>query len=57
MIILKILLMILITLVVVEFGVHIIYHAKTGKAGLYDPPFDYLIDIWRKVHGRYFKHE
>lgn len=30
------------TLVIAEFGLHIIYHAKTGKAGLYDPPFEYL---------------
>lgn len=49
MAVLKILLMIVITLVVLEFGIHVIYHAKTGKAGLYDPPFDYLIDIWRKI--------
>ena len=26
-----------------------IYHYKTGKAGLYDPPFDYLKEI---LHGR-----
>ena len=37
------------TLVAVEFGVHIISHAVTGKAGLYDPPFSYLKDIWRAV--------
>ena len=52
MIVLKILAMILITLVVIEFGVHVIYHAKTGKAGLYDPPFDYLKDIWRKLNDK-----
>lgn len=35
------------TLVAVEFGIHIIYHAVTGKAGLYDPAFAYLKDIYR----------
>ena len=39
----------LMTLVAVEFGIHIIYHAKTGKAGLYDPPFAYLKEIWKAV--------
>ena len=37
------------TLITAEFGLHIIYHAKTGKAGLYDPPFDYLKDIYRRL--------
>ena len=37
------------TIVAIEFGVHIIYHAVTGKAGLYDKPFDYLKDIYRAV--------
>lgn len=41
--------MIFATLVVIEFGVHIIYHAITGKAGLYDPPFQYLKDIFQQV--------
>lgn len=50
MIVLKILVMVFITLVAIEFSIHIIYHAKTGKAGLYDPPFDYLKDIWRKLN-------
>ena len=36
-------------LVAIEFGVHMVYHYKTGKAGLYDPPFAYLKDIWRKI--------
>ena len=39
------------TLVAVEFGLHIVYHWKTGKAGLYDAPFKYLksIDrIWKE---------
>lgn len=40
------------TLVVAEFGVHVIYHAVTGKAGLNDPPFDYLKDILQKVTGK-----
>lgn len=39
-------------LVAAELGVHMIYHYKTGKAGLYDPPFDYLKDIWRNVHDK-----
>ena len=37
------------TIITIEFGVHIIYHAITGKAGLYDPPFDYLKDIYRRL--------
>ena len=47
----SILLMILVTLVAIEFGVHIIYQAVTGKAGLYDPAFDYLKDVWRWLRG------
>lgn len=43
----KMLLLFFITLVEGEFALHIIYHAVTGKAGLYDPPFDYLKDIWK----------
>ena len=31
-----------------ELLVHMIYHYRTGKAGLYDPPFAYLKDIWRE---------
>jgi hypothetical protein len=38
------------TLIVAEFGIHVVYHAITGKAGLYDPPFEYLIDIARRLH-------
>ena len=34
------------TLVVAEFGMHVIYHAVTGKAGLNDRPFAYLKDIF-----------
>ena len=45
----KILLLIFCSLVVLEFGIHVIYHAVTGKAGLYDPPFSYLKDIWRRM--------
>lgn len=41
-----IILLIFCALVVLEFGVHVIYHAVTGKAGLYDPPFFYLKDIF-----------
>lgn len=40
--------MIIITLVAIEFGAHIIYHAKTGKAGLNDPAFDYLKKMIKK---------
>ena len=45
--------LLLATLVALEFGVHIIYHAKTGKAGLYNPPFEYIKDIveyYRRKH-------
>lgn len=45
----RILLLIFMSLVALEFGVHIIYHAVTGKAGLYDPAFSYLKDIWRDI--------
>lgn len=38
----QIVFMIIITLIAIEFGAHIIYHAKTGKAGLNDPAFEYL---------------
>lgn len=34
------------TLVVAEFGTHVVYHAVTGKAGLNDRPFAYLEDIF-----------
>lgn len=44
----QILLLIFASLVVLEFGIHVIYHMVTGKAGLYDPAFSYLKDIWRK---------
>lgn len=36
------------SLVVLEFGIHVIYHAVTGKGGLYDPPFSYLKIIFKK---------
>lgn len=45
----QIIIMIIATLVTLEFGVHVIYHAKTGKAGLYDKPFDYLKDIYAEI--------
>lgn len=48
----QILIMIFVTLVVLEFGVHIIYHMATGKAGLNDRPFNYLKDIWRSIHDK-----
>ena len=41
----QIIFMLAITLVVLEFGIHVIYHALTGKAGIDDPAFDYLKDI------------
>lgn len=37
--------------VALELLVHMIYHYKTGKAGLYDPPFAYLKDVWRYIRG------
>ena len=46
-----VLFLVIATLVILEFGVHVIYHAKTGKAGLYDRPFDYLKDILRWING------
>ena len=52
MIVLKILVMVLISLVVIEFGVHVIYHAITGKAGVNEDPFDYLKEIFGTEHGR-----
>lgn len=42
MVLVKILFMLAITAVVAEFGLHVMYHWKTGDAGLYDPPFEYL---------------
>ena len=36
------------SLVALELGVHIIYHAVTGKAGLEDPAFSYLTDIFKR---------
>ena len=48
----QILIMILATAVVAEFGIHVLYHWKTGKAGLLEPPFDYLKDIYAEVQKR-----
>lgn len=36
-------------LVILEFGLHVIYHAITGKAGLNDAPFEYLKSICKEV--------
>lgn len=47
-----ILFLIFATLVILEFSIRVIYHAVTGKAGLYDPAFSYLKDIWKGVYGR-----
>ena len=49
--IIKIVVMVFVSLVVLEFGVHVIYHAVTGKAGLYDPPFEYIKEILKKREG------
>lgn len=38
-------------LVALELGIHMIYHWETGKAGLYDRPFAYLKDIFKKKRG------
>lgn len=45
----QILVMIAITLVVIEFGVHVVYHALTGEAGIEDDAFSYLGDICEDV--------
>lgn len=37
--------MIIITLVVAEFGLHVCFHAKTGRAGLNDSAFGYLGEV------------
>lgn len=42
-------LLIFAVLVIAEFGLHVIYHAVTGKAGLNDAPFDYLKSICKDV--------
>lgn len=44
-------------LVALELGVHMIYHYKTGKAGLYDPPFAYLKDIFKPRKKRMSKED
>lgn len=46
----QLLLLIFSAVVILEFGVHVIYHAITGKTGLNDRPFAYLKDIWRSLH-------
>ncbi len=46
----QLLLLIFSAVVIIEFGIHVIYHALTGKAGPNDRPFAYLKDIWRKLH-------
>ena len=42
-------------LAALELGIHMIYHWKTGKAGLYDPPFAYLKDIFKPKKKRMSK--
>ena len=44
-------------LVALELLIHMIYHWKTGKAGLYDPPFAYLKDIFKPKKHRFTKNE
>ena len=46
----SILAMFVITLMVAEFGLHVIYHWKTGKAGTEEPAFAYLKDIAKLFH-------
>ena len=46
----QILILIFFALVILEFGAHVIYHAVTGKAGLYDPAFSYLKDIYHRIY-------
>ena len=41
-----------ITLVVIEFGVHVVYHAVTGKAGVNDDAFSYLGDIYHSAASK-----
>lgn len=38
----KIVFMIVITAIVFEFGLHVLYNARTGKAGVNDKAFEYL---------------
>ena len=52
MVLVKVLAVLAITAIVAEFGLHIIYHARTGEAGLYDPPFEYLKHLDRMRKGR-----
>ncbi len=35
-------------LVAAELALHIIYFAFTGRAGLNDPPFVYIFDLFRR---------
>lgn len=42
----QVLVIIAITVIVGEFGIHVIYHAVTGKAGIEDDAFSYLGDIY-----------
>ena len=44
-------------LVALELLVHMVYHWKTGKAGLYDPPFEYLKDIFKPRKKRMSKND
>lgn len=53
----EILEMLFITAVIAEFGIHVIYHAMTGKAGLYDPPFAYLKDVFSFFIGNNYHND
>lgn len=44
----QLLLLIFSALIICEFGIHVIYYALTGKAGLNDRPFAYLKDIFKR---------
>ena len=46
----QLLLLIFSAIIIFEFGIHVIYHALTGKAGLNDQPFAYLKDIFRQIN-------
>lgn len=50
--VIRILVMLLTTAIVAEFGLHVIYHWKTGEAGVNAPAFRYLkhLDRMRNKH-------
>ena len=42
----RVLFMIVISLIAIEFGLHIVYHASTGKGGVNDGAFGYLKELF-----------